>query len=211
MKKITIICTVIILIMLSACSSTTHISSWWLRLEDVDELMYYATHVVRVEVIGENVQRIDMRMSIHPDDAGPRYSIVTIYEVRITEIFQGEGNPGDIINVMQSGGRLGREEWICNDKISFAIGDDVILFLNDFRAYNNLHFALLTPWQSVFKITPSTALSPNATHMPSILTDGEIASLPGNHITLTPADLRAIAESNNIPAGMDIARTWDTH
>jgi len=194
------------LLFLSACATRVYLSGSRILYIDFEDLASMATHILRVEVVSEHVDWHDPRLFRTPTDRDV-YRVSTFSQVQILEIFQGENVAiGEVIEIVQAGGRLGRTEWINDASVTFAIGEDVILFLSDLSEFGERPFVLVGSSQGVYRVTLTETLAANASYMPSIVTSGTIESLRGNHITVTPDDLRSIAERNNIEVGMAISR-----
>ncbi|MCL2368770.1 MAG: hypothetical protein FWC72_07215 [Oscillospiraceae bacterium] len=92
-----------------------------------------------------------------------------VNRLRVIEVFHGETQPGDLIEVSQS--RFGeRYNWH-----QFRRGDDLVLFL---RTFDDFPAVLLTPYYSVYR-------------WPSLE-----SAHPWNPITLTIEELNRISEEN---------------
>ena len=96
-------------------------------MPNVDSLASRVTDIVRVEVLDRRVERI---LSTKPSPYDYIFSrISTIHRMRVLEIFQGDTETGDIIDVMQDGGRLGNAELVCNWLQLFDYGDELVIFI----------------------------------------------------------------------------------
>ena len=170
---------------------TTYIHGDYPSFESIDELFVHATEIVRVEILDERVER--QRTSLPPQTDAEKealgeyeyvssYEIVTIHRLRVLQTFQGDAYAGQIIEVMQLGGRLDNEEVINEDKVQFVLGENLILFMISWRHIDGGPSTLLTPTQAVYHIGE----------------DGEPESLPGNNLILTMSDLDQIRIRNGI-------------
>jgi len=136
--------------------------------ENVQELANHASYIVRVQVLDERVERLNVALPPRTaqEDAGmpysPRYDITTIYRLSVLEVFQGDVSPDDRLEVRILGGRLGAEEVINLDHPGFAIGDDVVLFLYRIEE-STLPPVLLSPWVSSFRVSEGADLAERAT------------------------------------------------
>ena len=115
----------------------------------IDELASSATYIVRVEVLDERVER--MNYAVPP---ASRYGIFTVNRLKVLDVFKGNTEIGNIMEVRQFGGQVGDERLIYSGKIAFPIGDDLVLFLFSLGIDNSPAF-LLNPTQSVYRFTAS--------------------------------------------------------
>jgi hypothetical protein len=126
----------------------------------------------------------DGRLS--PEMFEPLYEIYTVYRVRVTEVFSGNAEVGDIIDVAQRGGEFDNTRVTCASMISFTKGDDLVLFL--LRPTDNGPAGLITPWQAVYRFTSDgdslSAAAENDANRVLENTDER------NDIVLTVGDLR---------------------
>lgn len=169
---------------------TVAIHGFHITHPSVDELASGSTDVVRVEVLDERIEWINI--ALPPEDGlvgideelAATYYLHVVYSVRVLEVFQGNAEVGDIVEVMQMGGRLDNVEVINDDMIPFALGDDLVLFLITFDFVEGLPSILSNPVQSVYRYAPSIgrAMAANA--------NAELENVhPDNHLTLTLEDL----------------------
>jgi len=218
-KLLLILITISIISGLAACRNETervYISADWQEWRSIEELASEATHVLRVEVLNERLELLNrFGLQSVPPSIDP-YELYTIHQVRILEVFQGDVAPGDIIDVAQVGGRLGNIEVVNKDHVSILTGGDFIFFLfynPENPLFPNSPAGLMNPWQAIYHVAStdggiSNNQGDNATNTQntytSIIQRGQIESLPGNDLTLTIEDLKAIAEQNKIEVGMPI-------
>ena len=128
---------------------TTHLSGSTWAYENIDELASRATYIVRVEVLDERVESIDTMIP-----PASRYRIFTVNRLRVLDVFKGDTEIGNIMQVRQFGGQLGDEKVIYSGQITLPIGDDLILFLSC-RGIDNRPAYLLSPTQSVYRFPAS--------------------------------------------------------
>ena len=139
-----------------------------------------ATDIIGAEVMDRRVERLNMWISEPPAEVDP-YSLFTVYRIKITEAFQGDAIPGDIIEIKKLGGQLGNEALINNSYIPLTIGDNLVMFLSGSYT-EGLPHSLLNPYETIYRF----------------LDDGTFESLhPQNNLSLTAGDLDEIAEGNN--------------
>jgi len=164
------------------------VHSDWPNYNSVDELFSRATDVIRAEVLDEGkFETVNTRIP-EPNNPlwEPSYELYTVYQVRVIESFLGDFEVGDIVKVGQVGGEMDGVRVISGDKIPFATGDDLVLFLATFDGVS--HAELLTPWQSVYRFAPE-----NGGVMSADMRDNDdrvLENVEGNHLTLTVGDLR---------------------
>ena len=149
-----------------------HVRSDYPYYDTIDELFEYATLVIKVEVLNDGVARMINIAASLPE---PVYSLFTVHQLRVIEVFKGDVQIDDVIEVRQLGGELDGTLLINDSKISFETGDKFVLCLlwND----RNTPAGLLSPWQAVYHVI-----------------DGELVSLEGNSLTLTWEDLERLRD-----------------
>jgi len=117
--------------------------------KDIDDLTSSASDIVRVEVLGSRVRRINTTL---PPSTQRNREIVTIHRLRIMEVFKGSEEPGAIMEVMQLG-RISRRQHANYGLIDFETGEDLILFMESFN--DGLPAVLLTTHQAVYRVATS--------------------------------------------------------
>ena len=152
----------------------------------ISDLASYATDVVRVEVLNERVEWLNTWLEPPPPEIHP-YNLYTIHRIRVLEVFQGDAEIGDILEVRQIGGQQDGLRVINEDEVPLAIGDDLVLFLR--ASYiENFPSVLLNPYQSAYYSPSENAL---------IDIDEDLESVnPDNDLVLTTEDLIQIAEDD---------------
>ncbi|MCL2400996.1 MAG: hypothetical protein FWC91_14800 [Defluviitaleaceae bacterium] len=171
-----------------------YISADYPVYSSLEDLTLLAMDIVRVEVLDERVEVINVLLpSPYNYEGQTSYDILTIHRLRVLEVFKGDTKPGDIIEIMQEGGKYGNVHVIHPYRILFAEGDDVVLFLANRAIDFDIHIpsVLLSPFQAAYNFTPSStdARLRNASD--------ELESIfPYNDLILTLNDLARISESN---------------
>ena len=128
----------------------------------IGSMASFAEDIVRVEVLSEREEWINIWMPPQNElqDTGEgfqeMYYIHTVHQLKVLEVFRGYAEAGDIIEVMQLGGHIDNIQLINHDKVSFGIGDDLVLFLRN-HGIENVPLTLLNPIQSAYRFTPSNA------------------------------------------------------
>ena len=105
-----------------------------------------ATDVVRVEVLDEREEWFNAFLSPPPPEIDP-YWLYTVYRLRVLEVFQGDAQVGDIIEVRELAWAIG------SGNLPIAAGDDLVLFLHASLIEGEPAF-LLNPTQSAYRFPP---------------------------------------------------------
>ena len=134
MKKILISMMMLSIIFLGGCTNRAddrevwEVSADWIGFETQDEMAEYATDVVRAKVLSSTVER----RRAGDDD----YWLYTVYTIRILEVFQGDLQIGDEIELAQMGGESETEVMISSGWIPIETGDDLVLFLLTYPGFS---------------------------------------------------------------------------
>jgi len=168
-------------------------------IRDIDHLAQTATHIVRAEVLDDSrVEWINTLLGepificCHGDiierDISRYYELFTVYRLRVLEVFKGDVEIGDILDLAQRGGRLGRYELVNERKIPIVYGNELIFFMSCATAdgFGHLPLLLNSSRHAVY-------------HVPSPGADGNMvleSFTPGNNVVLTVGDLERIAEES---------------
>ena len=119
MKRILISMMMLSSMLLAGCRDNREVRIFhaqWVFYGTFDAMAERATDVVRAEILSSTL--------------GERWGgYQTIYEVRILEVFQGDLQIGDKIELAQLGGESAYRITINLEKIPIEIGDDLVLFL----------------------------------------------------------------------------------
>jgi len=147
---------------------------------NVDDVAFSATDIIRAEVLDSRTELILTALS-DPETLDDEIldmftQIHTIHRIRVLEVFRGESEAGDILEVMQPGGIYGSRELIYDSRMLFEYGDELVFFARNFRAFGfgHLPMGLMHPFQSVYRAAPSDR---NAA---SEFTDGIVAAFNEN-------------------------------
>jgi len=131
---------------------------------NVDELTFIATDIVRGVILDERVEQL---ITLLPPPSGPDemylsmradfYQIHTIHRIMVSEVFMGDAQVGNVMEIAQPGGRLGSAISTNSEMLHFAAGDDLVLFVRTF--YNshgvNRPAIPITPFQSAYRVVSS--------------------------------------------------------
>ena len=196
----------------------------YLVYRSISEIAEVATNVIRGEVLDERVELRNTALSreimieefggdlseeemfrLFPDYLGeelgwltpesePHYEIVTIHRIKILEVFQGNYQVGDVVEVMQSGGIYENTAVSNSDLITFEPGEDLVFFIHSW-SHIGRPTVLLNPFQSVYRFP---TLDENAG---SLDLDVELENVYGdvhfNNLTITLNDLLQLAKDQH--------------
>jgi len=143
----------IILIVLALSISTISRADDFLLYTSVEEMKSEATDIVRVEVLEERVELLSLW--------GDEYFPHTIHQLRVLEVFQGNTQVGEVIDVRQFGGQVPNTEemWMTASGIlSFEIGSEVVLFLRRSTVVEDYTYIMLNPVQGAYRINANGEL-----------------------------------------------------
>jgi len=183
-KAATLLMSLYMLIILTACGRIWVAGGGdvWEFL-DVAELASVSTDIVRVEVLDSREEWIITLLPPFPPDINlsDEYELCTVHRLRVIEVFKGSEESGAIMEVMQLGGLSNRRSFMSDSFVDFAIGDDLILFMESFGYERPA--VLLTPHQSVYRVITSVDGSLNIENF-----------CESNDFILTMEELKRIAD-----------------
>jgi len=133
----------LILISLAAFSVGASAAGDWPHYRSFQDLASAATDVVRVEVLDEREDWFNPFLNPLPPEIDP-YRLYTVYRLRVLDVFQGDAQVGDVIEVRL---RVGA---VVYGDLSIAIGDDLVLFLYASVIEGNPAF-LVNPTQGAYR------------------------------------------------------------
>jgi len=125
-------------------------------------------------------------------DTNAHDDIMTTHTIRVLEVFQGEYEVGDIIEIRQRGGQVGNTIVDFIGFVPFDVDSDLIIFLRSWRHIGRPG-VLLNPWQSVY-------FFPSAQGRAGTLSlDTEIESVVGSihELSITLNDLLQLSSVDN--------------
>ena len=183
---------------------TINLSSDYQIFDNIDEISSLATDVLRVEVLDARVDKIktslpfeamppELQALVNRDNLEQLYRVVTIYDLRILDVFKGDLNKNEIINVAISGGQFEDMNIKHSSHNHLNLGDDLLLLLQESHVEGSSLF---------FPVSVSQAIYRFYQHSPNILTRGleiefeNIHEHSGYGLTFTLSDLAKIAEVN---------------
>ena len=159
----------------------------------VEEISSNSTDVVRVEVLDERTELINIWLPPENEfeytgqDLEESYFVYTVNRVRVIETFLGDTIEGDIIEVRQIGGYHDGLLVVSHDYVGFEINDDLVLFLYSLDQ-SDLPASLVNPIQSVFRF--GSYIENFSASNPYIELD---ALHEENNIAITLSDLRDLS------------------
>ena len=172
------------------------IESMWQGFDSIDELAEWAgRYIVRVEVLDERTELINLSLGDLPN-----YDISTINRLKVLEVFQGNTQAGEIIEVAQAGGQYENLVLTSNDLIALSVGEELIVFLGgvcpeEYSEFPDARFAfLMNPWQGIYHVPEMRG----ADEMGAMSQDDSTpleSYHPDNELVLTIGDLARIAQA----------------
>jgi len=167
--------------------------------DSIDGLMPRTTDVLRAEVLDERVAVINIvtldelipPVIVFDGNRDPLYQVFTVYRLKVLDVFKGNQNIGDIIEVRIHGGRIGNINASTPSSTHLTIGDDLIFFLNS-SSIKSSPFTLASMSQAVYRFS-----EPSQNNLVARGINIQFESLnERNQLTLTLEDLVSIAEEN---------------
>ena len=118
------------------------------------------------------------------------YVVLTIYRIKVLEVFQGNYQVGDIVEIDQVGGAYGNVVVTSSNYVPLEIGNDLVVF---FRCWSHIGRpgVLLNSYQSVYFFPASEGRSN------TLSLDTELESVVGSNveISITLNDLLQLSDS----------------
>lgn len=130
-----------------------------------------ASDVIKAEVLDERVEWLNFDMPIPEDRWGdiwydindveefvPHYEPHTVNRLRVLEVFKGDSEVGDIVEVGQRGGQTGNFNFANRELMVFEIGEVLLFVLSDPNLDEGrdpsvtLPLIMVNPWQTVYRI-----------------------------------------------------------
>ena len=174
-----------------------------------EELVRATPHIVRVEVLDERVELIDILIPWTPEQIAemfapgyepeqiPQYTIHTIHRARVVEVFKGDTQVGDIIDIKQWGGQVGNEKLVFDGQVHLELGESLVAFLWRWQEfYRNDAFSLINPTQATYRFPGIDG------RIMAFNYNDELEAFSGgrrshySHLPLTIGDLLQVAEAN---------------
>lgn len=190
--------------------------------EEVEEITDMATHIIRGEILDQRTEWLDLNLSreeteqhlaelglneeeieaeiysVRPDGTTDELEpeLVTISRVRVLEVFQGDHNIGDVIEIMQTGGEYGYERWTVEDAVKMETGSELVLFLVSWELAG-LPYSLISHMQGVYYVPDEVGDEENLVELDDVETELEAVS-ETDPVTITIEDLIEIAVDNEL-------------
>jgi hypothetical protein len=166
----------------------------WIRTS-ANELLHMSTDIIRAEVLDSREELINTLLgdiNLENDIAQHFVKPHIVYSLKVIEVFKGNVNVGDVIEVMQE-----------NDfsLLSLDMGSDLIFFLRNFEAYDfgHLPMAIEAGNQGFYRISSTDAATFSEGIKTAYLEDPSVSDIllenlcPYNNLILTIGDLMQIA------------------
>lgn len=136
--------------------------------QNVEELTNRATDIIRGEVLE---QRVEWKNLTLPREVVERLlaeeqltegeietltlaieeELVTVSSIRILEVFQGNYNVGDVIEIMQLGGTDVDEDWTVEDALTLEVSSEFVLFLVSWKMIDQ-PYSMINHVQGAYRI-----------------------------------------------------------
>ena len=196
---------------------TTFIHADIYIFEDIEDMRDMATHIIRGEVLDHRFEWINTNLSqealeqilieydytdaeieeyIEWSDFEPIMELMTIYRVRILEVFQGDHDTESVIEVAVVGGEYENQLWILDEAVELEIGGELILFLAAWETEEL--YSPLSHIQSIYYI-PNEIKDEYITEIEDEYFELELENINEiDPIAITIEDLIEIAEENDL-------------
>ena len=150
----------------------------WPIPQSVDELVANSTDIFRAEILPDKWY-----------EEGVHGSIFTLNSAKVTEVFKGNTQAGEIVNIARRGGRRGNVMFVMPGSITLEPGKDLVLFLMLMPQHVFDRENVFLQFQSVYHFPTSSG---------KIGSLNEELELEGGSrlITLTVGDLKRIANES---------------
>jgi len=190
--------------------------------EDIEEMTDMATHIIRGEVLDQRTEWLDLNLSreereqylaelglddeemeakiydVRSDGTADELELelVTISRVRVLEVFQGDHNIGDVIEIMQIGGEYGYDRWTVEGAVEMETESELVLFLVSWE-FAELPYALISHMQGVYYVPDELGDEESLAELDEREIELESVSA-SDPVTITIEDLIEIAEDNDL-------------
>ena len=177
----------------------------YLPFFSIEEVSNFASHIIRGEVLDYRVAEIDISLPLefippeflpllaYDGERGPIYEIFTVYRIKISEVFKGEGrHTSDIIEVRIRGGQLGNLNVVSLAHTQLTVGDDLIFFIVEPRV-PGIPFFLASASQAVYRVIDEQSQDGLIRGLGAITFE---SLSQNNSLTLTLEDLERITSEN---------------
>jgi len=159
----------------------------------------WRTEIVRVKILDERTEWHNPALAFQHEDMPYHYDPAlvdledykpyTFYRVQVLEVFRGEVEAGDILEVRQKGGQINNLRLENMYFVPLSAGDDLVLFLSSLSWMPNSPAGIMSSTQAAYRFPASGG------ELMALSADEELESVnPTNELTLTIGDLRQIAD-----------------
>ena len=165
--------------------------------ERVDRVNVYPTQeAVREFLISQGLDEDAIEYRLAMSSFEPHYEVSTIYLIEVLEVFQGDIEVGDVIEVIRSGGEYNGEFWFIREQITLEPGREFVFFL--IENFDGFPYALAAHNQGVYRV-PIEIIAENEDLIDSDHLDLELDNVGvADPIVITIEDLIEIAEENDL-------------
>ena len=126
----------------------------YLPFENIEEMGSASSDIVQLEILDERAEWVNVWVGLE-DTPDRLYDVYTIHRARVLNVFQGDLEIGEIIEVRQMGGILDGTTLENPSMINFSYGDNVVLFLGE--AVTS-HFVIMLPYQAAYFVSDDGSL-----------------------------------------------------
>ena len=154
--------------------------------DSIDYIVSDATKIVRAEIMDERVEGRDGKISLDAlEREGTSETLFTVNRLRVLDVFSGDIEPGDIMEIRRILGRQTSNRLIMFPyRTELEVGEEVVLFIGS-RQHEDGPSWLANPIQAAYRL-------------PDLIYDDAVLESvhPSNNLTLTVQKLIEIAEQN---------------
>ena len=220
MRKLLLIITIVLMsLLIAGCTSAPRVETMIISTDihvyrSIENLIDDSSAIMRVELLDQRVEYKDISVPFTQEmidtffggvDPGhePLYVVMTLFRARVIEVYKGDREVGDIIEIAQSGGELEKEDGtlrrvLYSDRTPLEVGDDMVAFLFAWHSISGTAgrdiYSLMSPNQAAFRFPVAEG------GIAAFGFDKELESIhERNSLTLTLWDLTQIADNNFSP------------
>ena len=159
----------------------------------------WRTEIVRAKILDERTEWHNPALAFQHEDVPYRYDPTlvdledykpyTFYRIQVLEVFRGEVEAGNILEVRQKGGQIDNVRLESMSFVPLSVGDDLVLFLSSLSWMPNSPAGIMSSTQAAYRFPSSSG------ELMALSVYEELESLnPTNDLTLTIGDLQQIAD-----------------
>ncbi|MCL2827762.1 MAG: hypothetical protein FWD99_03405 [Oscillospiraceae bacterium] len=178
--------------------------------DSIEEMLHFVEisgifriEVVRVEILDERTEWHNPALVFQHEEALPylssyhdpalddleNFKPYTFHRIQVLEVFKGEVEAGDILEVTQMGGQIDNVRLESTSFVPLSVGDDLVLFLTSPLWIPASPRGIIGSTQAAYRFPASGG------ELMALSADVALESVnPTNELTLTIGDLRQIAD-----------------